>query len=113
MNGIQEGEMFLLYSYFIFATNEIQWIPLYGATLGPVKTGSNNRLSLLPEVIYIILQIRTTKGGGSIKRCGLLAGELLTEAYCINIALFQAYGNILYNIISRCSKRHYKKVYLL
>ena len=32
-------------------------------TLGPVKSGSNNQLALLFKVIYIILQIGTTKGG--------------------------------------------------
>ena len=46
------------------------------AILGAVKNGANNRLAVLSEVIYIIWQIWTTKGG-SIKRC-----ELLTELYC-------------------------------
>ena len=44
-----------------------------------VKFGSNNRLALLS---YIILQIRTTKGG-CIKLRDLLIGELLSKVFCI------------------------------
>ena len=49
--------------------------------MGPVKSRSNNRLALLSEVSYIILQIRTTESG-SIKHNKLLTGEQLTEIYC-------------------------------
>ena len=41
-----------------------------------------DRLALLSQVIYVMLQIRTAKGG-SIKRRELLTGELLNKVYCI------------------------------
>ena len=42
-------------------------------TLGPVRSGCNNRLAQIWGVIYIILLMRTTNGGSINRR------ELLTE----------------------------------
>ena len=55
--------------------SKLRLIEAYRATLGLVKSDFNNRLALLSEVKYIILQIRTTNCG-SLKQ-----GELLTEVY--------------------------------
>ena len=53
----------------------------YRGTLVLVKSGTNNRLALLSEAIYIIFQIQATKSG-SIKRL-----ELLTEVFCIGLSV--------------------------
>ena len=56
-------------SHYIRAVNvKVQLTLLNRATLGLVKSGSNNRPALLSEVIYIILQIGTTKGGSINRR---------------------------------------------
>ena len=64
------------------------------ATLGLVKSGSNNRLALLSEVVYIILQSATTEGGSN-KRRELLTGGLLTKVYC-RIYFFRTTAKIVY-----------------
>ena len=72
--------------------------PLYShSAFGPIKNGSKIQLALLSEVIYIILQVRTTKSGSTNRR------ELLTEVYCIQkyiLSLPSLYVNILNEFVS-------------
>ena len=86
--------------------------PLNKATLGPAKSGSNNRLALFSEIIHIILLIRTTKGG-SFKRSELITGELLTEVYCIIIwILCLVYRCILVFIDGNAALHRFPAVHL-
>lgn len=48
----------------------------------PVKSGSYNRLTILSEVIYIILEIWSIKDG-SVNSRKLLTGRLLSKVYCV------------------------------